>query len=403
MADDLSKIDRVIVADIGSSSSKLIDEFGRLKVANPVAIHDSKQVFDAQPLYWSNSVTGAGASITYNKAGAKSILAVSTASGDKVISQTKKYMTYQPGRSTVIMMTGVMGQSKAGVRVRFGYFDADNGLFFELTEHGMYVVLRSSVSGSPVDTRVHEDDWNGPDVGLTEIDWCKAQIFAITFQWLGVGRVRFGIASSGGGFLFLHEFLNANINSTVYMSTPVLPVRYEIENLTETASATTCDRICNVVLVEGGEDLQIQPHSVEWIGSKVISTTYTPLISLQLKSDYNRATVILEAFGVLVSSASDKFHIQIIQNGTLTGASFGSAGANSYCNFDSAATAITGGEVIYSSTGTSDQQLSDVPLGKRFGLASDIAGTSDIVTIAVRSNSGNVTFVAANLNFGEVL
>ena len=44
----------------------------------------------------------------------------------------------------------------------------------------------------------------------------------IDYEWLGVGRIRFGLAI-GAGIIYVHEINYANSQSGVYMSSPNLP------------------------------------------------------------------------------------------------------------------------------------------------------------------------------------
>jgi hypothetical protein len=54
-----------------------------------------------------------------------------------------------------------LGGEKANVRQRVGYFDDNNGIFFQQTNGNKRWVIRSSVSGTPVDTEfASQTDWN---------------------------------------------------------------------------------------------------------------------------------------------------------------------------------------------------------------------------------------------------
>lgn len=243
------------MADISNLKARPdVDAFGRLRISEPHTIFDSKQVFDNLPLFWDDQeVSGSGTSSTFSKPHARTQIAVGTAAGKRV-RQTFERFNYQPGKSQFVVLTGVLGAGSSGITQELGYFDDDNGLFFRCDEGVIYVVSRSSVTGSAVDTTASQSAWNidtldgnGPS-GLT-MDFTLAQIFFMDFEWLGTGRVRFGFYINGVQH-YCHEFLNANAISTVYMSTPNLPIRYSIEN-DGTGAASTLDHLCSTVIVEG--------------------------------------------------------------------------------------------------------------------------------------------------------
>lgn len=109
-----------------------------------------------------------------------------------------------------------------GIRKRVGYFDDDSGIYLEVYNGSVKVVIRSKVSGSVVNTEVAQANWNldkldGSGPSRATLDITKAQILMIDLQWLGVGRVRIGFVVNGVTY-YVHQFLHANKISTVYMS-----------------------------------------------------------------------------------------------------------------------------------------------------------------------------------------
>jgi hypothetical protein len=233
---------------------------------------------------------------------------------------------YQPGKSQFILLTGVMGSGASGITQRIGYFDDDNGLLFAVEDGILKVVRRSSTSGSPVDASVAQASWNidtmdgsGPS-GIT-IDLTKTQIFCIDFEWLGVGRVRFGFVVDGQIF-YCHEFLNANALTEVYMSTPNLPLRYEISNDGSGPSATM-DHVCTSTISEGGtQDLGIlRFRSTRGGGSFVnadVAGTQYGIIGLRLQSAKLGAIVKMVSFSML-NSTNDDYEWRFVLNPVLGG------------------------------------------------------------------------------------
>jgi hypothetical protein len=150
---------------------------------------------------------------------------VTTTVGSRIVRQSKRYITYQPGKSLLVFMTGVLHTAvNTGITARMGFFDnhADktidsggNGIFVEYSGGNYYLVLRSYVTGSQVDTKILKSAWNldkmdGSGPSSITMDFTKAQILAIDLEWLGVGRVRVGFVI-GGSIYYVHEFLHANL------------------------------------------------------------------------------------------------------------------------------------------------------------------------------------------------
>ena len=169
------------------------DAFARQRISNPETLFDSKQIFDSQPLFWDDQeISGSGTSSTYSKPNARTRLAVSASTAGVRTRQTFMRFNYQPGKSQLVIMTAVMSDaSSQGISARVGQFDDDNGLFFVAEDVTIKVVLRTSTSGSAVDTKVSQTNWNidkldGTGNSGVTLDPTKTQILFIDYEWLGV-------------------------------------------------------------------------------------------------------------------------------------------------------------------------------------------------------------------------
>lgn len=235
-----------------------LDAFGRFKVATPATLFDSQMQYDTQPLLWAEKLVGGGA-VTHRPVESSADLTVGTASGDRVVRQTREYQRYQPGKAQSILCTGVLGASQAGTTKLVGYGDDNNGVFFGSDGGGVFVLLRSNTTGTPSDARkVYQADWNvdrldGSGVSGITLDPDATQIYLIDIEWLGVGSVRTGFIIDGS-FYFAHIFDNANVRPTTYMTTANLPARYEIRNDAAVAAPATLKQICTSIVSEGGVD-----------------------------------------------------------------------------------------------------------------------------------------------------
>jgi hypothetical protein len=371
------------------------DAFGRLRVSQPFTLFDSQNRYAADPAF-DTSLTGSGTSTFLTNEAAVS-MDVTTASGDKVIRQTKRYFPYQPGKSLSILTTFVMNAGKTNLRQRVGYFDTNNGVFLQRNETELSFIIRTYTGGSVDDTRkVVQSSWNGDKLdgsgasGIT-LDTTKAQIMFMDFEWLGVGSVRVGFVIDGK-YITAHTFDNANEVTKVYMQTATLPMRLEIENTGTTASSSAMKQICSTVLSEGGyEQTSIENVARRTATLTGIGTTFVPLVSMRLASDSLGAIVLPKQVRVL-PIANGEYEIALFRNATLTGASYDTTTFRSV-DFDITATAMSGGDIVLNEYATSSNQSgaqaqNDLVYNFDMQLGATIAGTSDVYTVAVRILSG---------------
>lgn len=380
-----------------------VDAFGRQRVGGSTpTIFESAMQYGTYPLLWESSTVGTGsATFLANQSAVRLRVA---ASGDIAIRQSHQYMRYQPGKSQSVFMTGVLGALTANTRQRLGYFDAQNGVFFEQDGVNVKVVQRSFVTGSVVDTAINQSSWNidkfdGKGPSGTVLDTSKSQIFVIDLQWLGVGRVRFGFNVKGQTF-YCHQILNANALSGVYMSTADLPVRYENQATGVIGGNVDMLQLCASVVSEGGFDTATAPgiQNTANNGITAISvTTRRPILSIRPKATFNglvnRGSIYPEQYQVLVATTT--VLVELVYQGTLTGASFASVDANSIAEVDTSATAISGGTVIdsfYVSAQANPHVANLSNLFSRIVLALNIAGANpDNLTIVCTSFTGTAT------------
>lgn len=326
-----------------------LDAFGRLRVSNPLTLFDSSHRYADNNL-WATSITGTAAATFVANEGLVD-LTVGAASGDKIIRETIKVFSYQPGKSLLVMSTFVFGTAKANLRQRVGYYGPANGLYFERDGTTNYLVERSSVTGSVVNTRVAQADWNqdpldgtGPS-GIT-LDSSKAQILYMDIEWLGLGTCRMGFIINGA-FVPAHNFNHANLISTTYITTASLPLRYEMENLAATSGASTLKQVCSTVISEGGYELRgAQLSAGNTITAPTTLTTagtFYPVVSIRLKSTRLDGIVILTAVSILGITNNANYKWEVVASGTTTGGTWVSAGANSAVEYNITGTSFATG------------------------------------------------------------
>lgn len=374
------------------------DAFGRLRVSNPFTLFDSQNRYQKDNQFSESTVNGA--SITYSLDESTVLMSADTTSGSKAVRQSYRVFPYQPGKSLLVLATFVMANAQTNLRQRVGYFNTDNGVFFQKSGTTNSFVLRTSTSGTPSDARIaNQADWNGDKLdgsgpsGLT-LNTSNAQILWMDFEWLGVGSIRCGFVINGQ-FIVCHTFNNANDLNKVYMTTAILPVRYEIEALNALATGATLKQICSSVISEGGYQ-QTAANLFARRETKLtgFSTTFVPVVSIRLASDSLGAVVLPQSIQVYPTVTQD-YEVALFKNATLTGASYNTT-TFSHVDYDVTATAMTGGTMVlqdFVGSTAQGRSVSTTPAGYNFDLqlGVSLAGVSDVMTLAVRTLSSTPT------------
>jgi len=375
------------------------DAFGRLRVSEPYTLFDSRaRYYDHND--FSNS-TSTGGTVVYEADSSTFRLAVSTSNGSSVIRETKRVFPYQPGKSLLVLATFAMNTPKANLRQRVGYFTTNNGIYFENDGAYNYLVIRSYSSGALVEDRIRQDAWDNPFAALN-VD--RTQIFWTDIEWLGVGSVRCGFVVNGA-YVLCHTFHHANVvnNTTTYMTTAVLPVRYEITNTGATASSSMMRQICSTVISEGGYNAFTYSESAGR-GTSVLrlatAGTYYPLVSIRLASTRLDAIVLPRQVDVL-SPTVNYYRWRLVANPTLTGATWAGTSSSGTVEYDTAATEVSGGTELQTGY-VSSRELSELGADAfAFQLGRTLAGVSDIVTLTMAATSNNAD-VLAQIGWQEI-
>ena len=283
-----------------NNHDSLYDAFAKLRVSNPYTSLDIKFPIQSSSSgnadYLSNNYlmcskeTGSGTFTITNGDSKKIISIAGNGSSNNYVSQSRKYCIYQPGKSQLVLLTGILKDGSAtsiNYQNYIGYFDANNGLFFQYDANGstgVSVNVRSNTSRSVVDTSTVQSSWNidkmdGTGTSGYNIDFTKSQLYVIDFEWLSVGRIRFGFYIFGKIY-YCHQISNLNELDGPYMKTANLPIRYEI-NLEDIGTAQLT-QICSSVISEGGYNPVGKTFSVSNGTTSIsVGTTETALIAIR--------------------------------------------------------------------------------------------------------------------------
>lgn len=382
------------------------DAFGRLRISQPFTIFDSQHRYQENDK-WS-TLTGVSGTTTYRANESVVDLNVTTRSGDYIYRETKRVFPYQPGKSFLNMSSFVFASGKTNLRQRVGLFGTQNGVFFEQSGNTNYLVLRSYISGSVNETRVAQNDWNydtfnGSGVTGRNLDPTKANILWMDIEWLGVGDVRVGFVVDGH-MKVAHTFHNDNQNATSYMTTAVLPLRQEIENLGTTTSSSTAKQICATVASEGGYEGFSRRYNVA-LGTTEKNLAATgvsyPVISLRLSSSRLDSVIVPSNLNAIVTS-NQNVQFRVILNSTLSGASW-TAHYNGNVEYDLTASGMSGGTDILGGYIQNNGTLDITSINSfNFQLGRTQAGVSDIFSVIMVPTSPN-TKVLADLSWFEIV
>ena len=399
------------------------DAFGRLRISDSFTLGDYKHLYGIDPNFLD--ITANGGTITFQTNQACARLTTNTSPTASVIHQSKLYHQYMPGKSQLIKTTINFYGNTANVTKRTGYFDANNGIFFEQSGNGtLSFCIRTDTSGTISDARkIPQSQWNidkcdGTGPSYFNLDITKTQIFFTDFQWLGVGRVSWGFVHDGK-FVTAHEFYNSNNLETVYMSHPNLPVRCEIFN-TGATTGGFMDQICSTVMAEGG----YREVGQDWGATSPTMRTMAanavlPLLAIRLKNTFggyphNRMSVKLETTNVFTTAENIKYRIIKLPNrGYLTGGAWSSVNANSGVEFNATATAFINGEELGNgyiaaatqgskSVATSGQASPGALSRKNFIVQNFDSTNSEIYIISVENISSASTNVGVGLQWREI-
>lgn len=243
----------------------------------PVSLFQNR--FDADFEYASQSpgrwehFTSGTASIAHQPQRGGVLMSVGANDGDLAIRQSRIYHRYQPGKTMVMNTMMIFGAPVTNNYQRVGMFDDGNGAFWEqgnptaLNPFGMYLVVRSDVSGLPFDQRFPLNQWSGLGNDpaalqnlLAGVDWTRQQMLGLSYTWYGGGSVCFYMMI-GGSVVPVHLYQHGNnrnpsLNPGPWCRTGNLPSRYELRNIGAAGGSSTAEHFGVAVGIDGGNDDQ---------------------------------------------------------------------------------------------------------------------------------------------------
>ena len=388
--------------DASFSNQGDLSPLGRLRVS----IHSVYFIFSFSRT-WENSFEvfdsqlTSGGTVTDIENQSSVSLNVTSSATSKTIIETTRYFPYFPGRESSILITGNLNGGVTGVRKRLGLFDDKNGIFFQLVDSTLSIVIRSDVTGSVVDTVVNQSSWSqdkldGTGVSGLTFDTTKQTIFFFEYIWLGSGPINFGVYI-GDKKVYVHKYSGSNIASKIWCSSPVLPLRYECEKLSGSNTASLLVT-CMSISFEG----QTEPNAgfdAFYINNKLNEKTFTnetPIFSIRLNPNTNRAIIVPTLIDLIMTAGTKFAYWYILKNATtLTDVSWQNVGI--FSQYDKATTSFSGGYKVYESylnvSGSTSVQESELLNSNKLYLSRLLNGNSETLTLVISTSGGSSKLV----------
>lgn len=414
---------RIAGLDIVGGST--YDAFGRSRVSSAFTLGDYSHIYRLDPNFVSKTTNGA--TVTHAPTRSCAAMTCSNIAGSEVIFQTRPYHHYMPGKSHLVLSSFNIRGSASNIIKRVGYFDAGDGMYLEVSGSNA-IDTQFVVRNNSNETRISRATWIDPVDGTgpsgVSLDWTKTQLMFIDFQWLGVGRIRFGFVHDGC-FITANEVFNSNRLDTVYIRNPALPVRAEISVASPAAEGAplTMDLICATVISEGGYNETGIDHSIVSsirTTAAVLGTTM-PVLCIALTPTFhgqpNRMLVRLVAASVFAIDHNLSFtilrvpSISDIVGGTWVAHNENSSGVQ----YNTSATSITilaNAEAVSAGFAAANQQGNNAsgsagdlsgPSTKRNYIAQNMdANNSEVYVVMVKTMTSSASQVSAVLQWREV-
>lgn len=326
------------------------DSFGELLVVERSSVIDLKSVFGVSILRDTVTTTGTG-SVT-NNVGNPEFALSTTAANDTAVLQSAGRGRYVAGYAAqcgiACRIPAVFTGNQA---VRWGYTEMTNGFYFLYNSSGINVaIVRAGVETVIPQASFNVDPLNGTGPSGKTLDVTRGNIYRIDFSWYGYGAVIFNVVltdSSGNQMVqTVHRWAPNQQTSTM---TPNLPIYVGLQN-GGTASAANVYIAGRQFSLYGSYSPIYRISSVYMSSAVSLSTgTFLPFYSVRRKSGTAGMGLKIASYDV---TSTVSIFLQLRVNATLTDATFAnslqdSPATESMLQYDTAATALSGGTVIY--------------------------------------------------------
>jgi len=395
-----------------TEGASLLTSYGSLKTEQERVIGAYEASIDSYDDLFSIQLASGGTS-TYDPVKSSTVLATNTTTGSKVTRTTNRYHYYLPGSSNLVKIGVACGDvGKTNNKRRWGAFDDNDGIFFELDGTDLRVVSRSSTSGivteTPIPRAVWDDELDGTGVSGLVLDVTKVNNYWADFSFSGAGRVRFGVYHPDGTRIIAYTIQAANSNAYPAIRSATLPLRTENLNTGPTGSSSELREVLMTVSTEAntGDYTFWRSSDMEVYG--VDTTTGTHLISMQsintINGKHNSVQAYPETLSVIVSGGD--VAITLWQTTLLTGASWTVGTGDSSILGSTVGTLDTSGArkffTFFVAAGVSNIDLTKLFELNDEGIMLGADGVAELWSITATKLSGTTVTTGVNLSYREL-
>ena len=173
-------------------------------------------------------------------------------------------------------------------------------------------------------------------------------------------------------------------------------MRFEIENTGVTSAASTLKQICVTVMSNGGYSRKTERWTASSPSAVTVSGSFVPIVSNRLATGRTDSVVVPAGVGLMPTGAGN-LEWTLIHNGTLTAANTWSTHTTGNVQYNTDATAITGGVIVRQgyfagsnqATGAVDIYEGLNTFDLQLGRTNADTPVSDVLTLAARAVSGS--------------
>lgn len=254
------------------------DAWGRPKVYSDLSLFSSLFVSSIDVDRWVELVDGVEQSTHSNTTSINGKLNItSSVLNQRVTLRSTRNPRYRPNRGHLYSTSILIPSSDLNAIHRFGLFNEESGVFFELNNGVWYGVLRSTLDGVTSDNKKEFKLNTYPKLQ----DAKMGNVFDIQYQWRGVGNYKLFINLDK---IVSFEDLGFNTDLTIF--NPAIPVSYEVEKVS--SDNPVLQSGCVDVSTEGGDkvDLKFGSISVSTASGEVdVSGDNVPIIAIRSKKE----------------------------------------------------------------------------------------------------------------------
>jgi len=345
-----------------------LDAFGRTIIGNERPLFgysfNSGEVPDT--VFSTTETNGTVAPILTNNAGLLLTNDTSTTSHTRIT--TDRHFTYTPGYSNNFVFTMASGDAgRTNVVRRAGGFNDDYGVFFQIDDQGLAVVLRSTSTYGERTIRqasFNGDPLDGSGPSALTIDLTRDNIYWIDYQWLGAGAVRFGVYANGLKIV-VHKEGNFGENFFPYTFSGSFPLAFEQENTGLSGTSSELRVFCVSVLTNAPEVVTLDLDSTRTrditVTGSIVDNAPVHLLSFRPAQSNaagfdNRDAVELAALSgsaFTTGNTGELLKVSLILNLDISGGTWTPSGELVEVNTDG--TYVGNGVVVFSKLMRSDQ------------------------------------------------